>query len=187
MSSESERKSPGELKAQAKMNLAQAAQTETYVSITEKNWRALIQSQQTQIDMLSTMMNTMEMLATWSDLSDMQQEQLDKLTSPGYAPETSAADSDGGLDLDGELPITGWEYERGILEEALLGGGTNQKQPEEDYSSFSYPNNPAGDLGTDSAYLAADVMNIIDNDTHAEDCTTNKKPHHEHKNTLGGM
>ena len=86
MSSESGRKSPIELKAQAKMNLAQAAQTETYVSITEKNWRALIQSQQTQIDMLSTMMNTMETLATWSDLSDMQQEQLDKLTS--HAEET---------------------------------------------------------------------------------------------------
>ncbi len=30
-------------------------------------------------------------------------------------------------------------------------------------------------------------MNIIDNDTHTEDCTTNKKTHHEHKNTLGGM
>ena len=86
MSSESGRKSPNELKAQAKMNLAQAAQTETYVSITEKNWRALIQSQQTQIDMLSTMMNTIETLATWSDLSDMQQEQLDKLTS--HAEET---------------------------------------------------------------------------------------------------
>ena len=30
-------------------------------------------------------------------------------------------------------------------------------------------------------------MNIIDNDTYTEDCITNKKPHHEHKNTLGGM
>ena len=86
MSSGSGRKSPSELKAQAKMNLAQAAQTETYVSITEKNWRALIQSQQTQIDMLSTMMSTIETLATWSDLSDMQQEQIDKLTS--HAEET---------------------------------------------------------------------------------------------------
>ena len=86
MSSESGRKSPSELKAQAKMNLAQAAQTETYVSITEKNWRALIQSQQTQIDILSTMMSTMETLATWNDLSDMQQKQLDKLTS--HAEET---------------------------------------------------------------------------------------------------
>ena len=105
----------------------------------------------------------------------------------GYASTASAADSDGGLDLDGELPITGWEYERGILEEALLGGGTNQKQPEEDYSSFSYPDDSLDHLGTDSAYLAADVMNIIDNDTHTEDCTTNKKTHHEHKNTLGGM
>ena len=86
MSSESGRKTPSELKAQAKMNLAQAAQTETYVSITEKNWRALIQSQQTQIDILSTMMSTMETLATWNDLSDMQQKQLDKLTS--HAEET---------------------------------------------------------------------------------------------------
>ena len=99
----------------------------------------------------------------------------------------SAADSDGGLDLDGELPITGWESERGILEEALLGRGTDQEQSEENDLGFSYPDDPLDHLGSDSAYLAADVMNILDNDTHTEDCTTNKKPHHEHKNTLGGM
>ena len=34
---------------------------------------------------------------------------------------------------------------------------------------------PADNLGIDSAYLAADVMNILDNDSHVEDCTTNKK------------
>ena len=99
----------------------------------------------------------------------------------------SAADSDGDLDLDGDLPITGWESERGILEGTLLGGGTDREQPEEDYSSFSYPDDSLNHLGIDSAYLAADVMNIIDNDTHTEDCTTTKKPRHEHKNTLGGM
>lgn len=99
----------------------------------------------------------------------------------------SGADSDGDLDLNGELQITGWEYERGILEETLLGGGTDQKQPEETDMDFSYPDNPVGDLGTDSAYLAADVMNILDNSSHTEDCTTTKKPRHEHKNTLGGM
>lgn len=104
-----------------------------------------------------------------------------------YAPETSTADSVTDFGLDEGLSITGWESERGIFEEALLGGGTDQEQPEEDYSSFSYPDDSLNHLGTDSAYLAADVMNIIDNDTHAEDCTTNKKPHHEHKNTLGGM
>ena len=81
MSLESGRKSPSELKAQAKMNLAQAAQTETYVSITEKNWRALIQSQQTQIDMLSTMMSTMETLATWSEINDLLEQQIEELKS----------------------------------------------------------------------------------------------------------
>lgn len=104
-----------------------------------------------------------------------------------YAPETSRADSDSDLDLDGKLPITGWESERGILEEALLGGGADQEQPEETDLGFSYPDYPADRLGSDSAYLAADVMNIINNDTHTEDCTTNKKPRHEHKNTLRGM
>lgn len=104
-----------------------------------------------------------------------------------YATETSAADSDGDLDLDGELPITGWESERGILEEALLGGRANQEQPEETDFGFAYPDDSLNHLGSDSAYLAADVMNILDNNTHTEDCTTTKKPRHEHKNTLGGI
>lgn len=104
-----------------------------------------------------------------------------------YSSKASTADSNSNLNFDGELPITGWESERGILEEALLGGGTDQEQPEEDYISFSYPDDSLDHLGIDSAYLAADVMNIIDNDTYTEDCTTNKKPRHEHKNTLGGM
>ena len=105
----------------------------------------------------------------------------------GDAPKTSAADSNSNLNFDGELPITGWEYERGIFEAALLGRGTDQECFKKADSDFSDSDYPAGDLGIDLAYLAADVMNIIDNDTHTEDCTTNKKPHHEHKNTLGGM
>jgi len=105
----------------------------------------------------------------------------------GYASTASGADSDGDLDLSGELPITGWESERGILEEALFGRGTNQNQPEETNLGFSYPDDSLNHLGSDSAYLAAEVINIIDNDTHIEDCTTMKKPRHEHKNTLGGM
>ncbi len=104
-----------------------------------------------------------------------------------YSSKASTADSNSNLNFDGELPITGWESERGILEEALLGRGTDQEQPEETDLGFSYPDNSLNHLGTDTAYLAADMMNILDNDSHTEDCTTTKKPHHEHKNTLGGM
>lgn len=99
----------------------------------------------------------------------------------------SAADSDGDLDLDGELPVTGWENERGILEEALLGRGADQEHTEETDSDFIYPDDSLNHLGSDSAYLAAEIVNIFDNDTHTEDCTTTKKPRHEHKNTMGGM
>lgn len=104
-----------------------------------------------------------------------------------YTSETSGADSSGDLNFSGELPITGWENERGILEEALLGRGTDEQSLEENDSGFVYPNDSLNHLGTDTAYLAADMMDILDNDTHTEDCTTTKKPRHEHKNTLGGM
>ncbi|MEE0857155.1 MAG: relaxase/mobilization nuclease domain-containing protein [Ruminococcus sp.] len=105
----------------------------------------------------------------------------------GYAPRESATNSDGDLDLDRELPITGWESERELLTTALLSGADNETQLEADDLGFSYPDNSLNHLGTDTAYLAADMMNILDNDSHTEDCTTTKKPHHEHKNTLGGM
>ena len=105
----------------------------------------------------------------------------------GHTSETSGTDSDNDLNLAGEFPVTGWEFERGILKEALLGRGEDQEQLEADDLGFAYPDYPVDHLGIDSAYLAAELMNIIDNDTHTEDCTTNKKPRHEHKNTLGGM
>ena len=103
------------------------------------------------------------------------------------APTTGETNPRGNLGFYDELPVTGWECERRVLEAALLGGGTDEAQLKEDYSSFTYPDDPIDYLGTDSAYLAADVMNIIDNDSHTEDCTTTKKPHHERKNTLRGM
>lgn len=37
---------------------------------------------------------------------------------------------------------------------------------------FTYSDQPADNLGIDLAYLAADVTNILDNDSHVEDFTT---------------
>ena len=199
MSSESGRKSPIELKAQAKMNLAQAAQTETYVSIYREEL-ARADSVPTDADRYAEYDD--EYNGNSGDLerplgyaagavgqADFSRRgntaNADRIS--GYASTASGADSDGDLDLSGELPITGWESKRGILEEALLGRGTDQEQSEENDLGFSYTDDPLDHLGSDSAYLAAEVINIIDNDTHIEDCTTMKKPRHEHKNTLGGM
>ena len=81
MNSESERKSPEDLKAEAKMNLERAAQTETYISVPERSWKALIQTQKNQFDMMNFLLEHMKNLTTWSDLSDMQREQLEQLTA----------------------------------------------------------------------------------------------------------
>ncbi len=54
-------------------------------------------------------------------------------------------------------------------------------------------NNGKLDFIIDGAYLATDVLDMIDNDYHTEDCNTMRKPRKERKNTqnhdpkMGGM
>ena len=81
MNSGSEKKALPELKAQAQRNLDVAKQTEPFVSVPERSWTALIQLQQTQINMLSSIVESLKTLATWNDLSDMQEELLTQLTA----------------------------------------------------------------------------------------------------------
>ena len=81
MNSESERTSWSELKAQSQRNLDVAKQTTKFVSVPERSWTAMIQLQQTQINMLGSIAESLKTLATWNDLSDMQEEQLTQLTA----------------------------------------------------------------------------------------------------------
>ncbi len=110
-----------------------------------------------------------------------------------YTSETVGTDSIADLDLDEELPITGWEYERGILEGALLSQGTDEQSLEKADSDFTYTDNSVNHLGTDTAYLVANLMDVFDNNHPIEDCTTIHKPKKERKNTqprgpvMGGM
>ena len=219
MNSESEKKSLPELKAQAQRNLDVAKQTTRFVSVPERSWTAMVQLQQTQINMLGSIAESLKTLATWSDLSDMQEEQLAQMTAhakkteqtltafqetlqaqaeqiqtatstsmESFQSQASAggADSDGDLDLDGELPITGWESERELLTATLIGGTDGEAELEEADFGFAYPDYSADHLGIDSAYLAADVMNILDNDSRVEDCTTMNQPQKNKKNTQSG-
>ena len=104
----------------------------------------------------------------------------------GDTSSTGGSDSDSDLDFNGELPITGWESERELLTATLIGGTNGEAEFEEADFGFAYPDYPADHLGIDSAYLAGDVMNILDNDSHTEDCTTMNQPPHNKKNTQSG-
>ncbi|MBQ2427443.1 MAG: hypothetical protein II264_02995, partial [Ruminococcus sp.] len=104
----------------------------------------------------------------------------------GDASSASGADSNDDLNLNGELPITGWESERELLTATLLGGTDGEAVFEEADFGFAYPDYPVDHLGVDSAYLAADMMNILDNDRHTEDCTTQNQPPRNKKNTQSG-
>ncbi len=104
----------------------------------------------------------------------------------GDASGASGADSSVDLDLNGDLPITGWESERELLTATLIGGTGGEAEFEEADFGFAYPDYPVDHLGIDSAYLVADVMNILDNDSRVEDCTTMNQPQKNKKNTQSG-
>jgi len=104
----------------------------------------------------------------------------------GDASGAGGTDSSGDLDLDGELSITGWESERELLTATLLGGTDDETPLEADGLDFTYPDDSPNYLGIDSAYLAADMMNILDNNHPTEDCTMQKRPPHNKKNTQSG-
>ena len=94
---------------------------------------------------------------------------------------------DAGYDeVDG---TTGWENERGIWESHLAGAGTDEEYFEEAVLDLDDPQPDLGGLGTDAAYLAAGLTNIID-DRPVEDSTTKhyrpeRKKHHGQ--SMGGM
>ena len=75
---------------------------------------------------------------------------------------------------------TGWESER----EELLVYLTDKRENEELYEKaiLDYSSGKLNYI-IDSAYLATDVFDMIDNDYHTEDCTTMRKPVKERKNT----
>jgi len=84
---------------------------------------------------------------------------------------------------------TGWEDERGIWQSHLAGAGTDEEYFEEAVLDFHDPQPDLGSLGTDAAYLAAGLTNIID-DRPVEDSTTKhfrpeRKKHHGQ--SMGGM
>ena len=47
----------------------------------EKAWSALIQTQKNQMDMLNLLLEQTQQLATWNDLSNMQEGQIEQLTA----------------------------------------------------------------------------------------------------------
>lgn len=88
---------------------------------------------------------------------------------------------------------TGWENERELFEESLYGEGCDEEIYEKADYDFSDTDSGSGvdHLRTDTAYLFADLTNIIDNDHPARDCTTIRYLHRQKKkntgHTMGGM
>ncbi len=92
-----------------------------------------------------------------------------------------------------EYIITGWENERAVLTESLYGGGQDEEVFEESILDFADTDSGAHHLGTDTAFLFAELTDIIDSTPHVEDCTTMKLPRQKKKKeqnrgpVMGGM
>ena len=92
-----------------------------------------------------------------------------------------------------EYVLTGWENERAIFENALYGRGQDEEMLEESILDFADPDSYFNHLGTDTAFLVAELTDIIDSTPYVEDCTTMKHPRQKKKKeqnhgpVMGGM
>lgn len=89
-----------------------------------------------------------------------------------------------------EYVLTGWESERELFTESLFGTGNGESVHQAEYTDWAYPDGSADHPGTDTAYLFADLTNIIDEDAPVEDCTTTHYPTErkkKHGPVMGGM
>ncbi len=94
------------------------------------------------------------------------------------------------IEDSGGYRITGWENEREIFAGSLTAAGTDEYAYEKADSYLADPDSGAYRVGTDTAYLAAELSNIIDEDAPREDCTTKYFPPErkkKHGPTMGGM
>ena len=89
MSLKSGRKSAEELISQAQKQLTAADTVIPCVSVTEMNWRYLISAQNSQIEILNSITETLPTLATKEEMTDYMNRQLAALTE--YTEETKAA------------------------------------------------------------------------------------------------
>jgi hypothetical protein len=82
--------------------------------------------------------------------------------------------------------ITGWETEREIFQQLITAERETPQNNDMAYEDSVPTYNSSNSLVSGSAYLFAELTNIIA-DSPVEDCTTMKKPKKERKNTYGGF
>lgn len=84
---------------------------------------------------------------------------------------------------------TGWENERGIWESHLAGAGTDEEYFEKAALDLDDPQPDLSNLGTDAAYLAAGLTNIIDHRAVEDSTTQHFRPERKkhHGQTMSGM
>ena len=80
MNSEYGRLSSEELKARARQSMQRAAEAKPCVTVTEPNWKGMLDTQKAQIELLSRLMSATETLTTKEELVEYMNSQLDILT-----------------------------------------------------------------------------------------------------------
>ncbi|WP_166544857.1 relaxase/mobilization nuclease domain-containing protein [Acutalibacter sp. 1XD8-36] len=83
-----------------------------------------------------------------------------------------------------EFIVTGWENERKLFAESLLGAGTDEEVHGYTVLDRADSISGTGDIGTDLAYLSADIAGMIDENHRPKDSTTIRKPR-QRKRALG--
>ena len=92
MNSEYGKKSPQDLKDQARRQMLMAEKAEPCVTVTESNWKALVAAQHTQIEMLKDILEALGLLATEEELVSHMNDQMTLLEQYSQESERNTRD-----------------------------------------------------------------------------------------------
>ena len=92
MNSEYGKKSPQDLKDQARRQMLMAEKAEPCVTVTESNWKALVAAQHTEIEMLKNILDALGLLATEEELVNHMNDQMTLLEQYSKESERNTRD-----------------------------------------------------------------------------------------------
>ena len=178
MSSNFERKSLEDLKEQSRRQAQIAAELEPCLTVTEKSWKALIGLQQTQIQFLVDVQEAAARLTTRKELVEYLDQRVQELESCAVKIQSSAQNFQREMEQSAAKIAKNLSSQAGRMSEAdeeILNGAVLDRAD---------PIGNAGNIGTNLAYLSADIAGIIDENHRPQDSTTMRKPR-QRKRALG--
>ena len=188
MNYESERRSLEDFEAAGPAAVPSRWESGACVTVTEKNWAALLSLQQTQLQLLEQILEAQATLATRWQMEEFLQSQTEELTDCAQKSQAALQSFQSSLKESAKEAEKKLSIQAGRISDQfsskLSSSQKNLDSHAKDVLDLPDSHSLAGSLGSDAAYLSADLTQLLEATPEVEDSTT-MRPQRRRKRALG--